>query len=98
MNIKIVVVLFNKKLNESKTLVTLTSQVQAVLEKKHQLNIYDNSKLPCLNSSDLKLLESNYYVNYKHKLDVLHLQDKQKSILQIVQNLHDGLALLLFLV
>ncbi|UAL42639.1 hypothetical protein K8B83_17685 [Shewanella inventionis] len=79
MNIKIVVVLFNKKLNESKTLVTLTSQVQAVLEKKHQLNIYDNSKLPCLNSSDLKLLESNYYVNYKHNKNNLPLSTIYKE-------------------
>jgi hypothetical protein len=68
MRIHITVVLFNKKLNESNTLISLISQDQSLFDSKYNLTIYDNSQYPCLSVLELSELERFYEIDYKHNM------------------------------
>lgn len=65
MRIKIVVVLFEKKLHESLSLSSLLKQ-ENLSCLNIDLNIYDNSPDACLSDDDIQELSKKYLVSYKH--------------------------------
>ncbi|MCQ8931893.1 glycosyltransferase [Escherichia albertii] len=94
MKIYIQVVIYNKEMVNSLTLTSLCSQNnKSSYGQSIILNIHDNSKLSCFDSSVIDKLQEKYKVNYEHTPDNRTLRDIYNNCIDNL-NVDDILLLL----